>query len=328
MKKMLRPVSDPREIYQLIEREIIRVLRRELYLPIIAEFSEKKILNAKEDALFKALRTGRITYHRGVFSGQFTAQISQRLRELGAKWNRRDSNFRILRQDLPPELQNAIAASTHQFERKMSKIRQRLDRLSPSEIAGRVQTEPYFARAIAKTESGLNRTLAGITIPMELTPEQQAVLAREWQNNMDRWIEDFSAKQIRELREKLQKSVFAGNRHEHAVKTIQRSFGVTKAKAKFLASQETRLLVTQLKQMRYLDAGVSQYKWKSVAGTPAHPVRPRHRELNDESARGHLFRFDQPPVTSGAGESTRRNNPGQDYNCRCVAIPIVDFRNG
>jgi uncharacterized protein with gpF-like domain len=37
---------------------------------------------------------------------------------------------------------------------------------------------------------------------------------------------------------------------------------------------------------------------------------------------GHIYSFDDPPVTCQATQA--HNNPGEDFRCRCVAIPILD----
>ena len=92
---------------------------------------------------------------------------------------------------------------------------------------------------------------------------------------------------------------------------------MSQRKAKFLASQETRLLTSKLKEVRYKDVGIDEYIWQTVKGTPEHPVRPMHKKLN-----GTKQRFSSPPITNEKGQ---RNNPGEDYRCRCVARPIVKF---
>jgi SPP1 gp7 family putative phage head morphogenesis protein len=104
---------------------------------------------------------------------------------------------------------------------------------------------------------------------------------------------------------------------------IRESFGVTEKKAKFLARQETGLLMAKFKESRYTESGIHQYKWRCSAGSAKHPVRPSHKVLD-----GRVFRWDTPPITTAPDEPQRRNNPGEDFNCRCVAIPIVGLAEG
>ncbi len=108
-----------------------------------------------------------------------------------------------------------------------------------------------------------------------------------------------------------------GYRYETLVAEIQKSYGISQRKAKFLARQETSLLMSKFKQVRYQEAGSNEYIWDCVAGSSAHPVRHFHL-LN----RGKIFRWDTGAPINANGD---RKNPGQDYNCRCFAKPIIRF---
>ena len=48
-----------------------------------------------------------------------------------------------------------------------------------------------------------------------------------------------------------------------------------------------------------------------------------HKELNARSEKGEIFDFRYPPIDDPNGS---RHNPGENYNCRCVAIPVIDAR--
>jgi len=58
--------------------------------------------------------------------------------------------------------------------------------------------------------------------------------------------------------------------------------------------------------------GIETYKWMTRGDGR---VRMMHRALNNT-----VQRWDRPPIISPDG---RRGHPGDDYNCRCVAIPVV-----
>lgn len=92
-------------------------------------------------------------------------------------------------------------------------------------------------------------------------------------------------------------------------------YGASKAKAKFLARQETSLLMSKYQEERFKDLGITHYKW---SGADDQRERPDHKLLN-----GKIFRFDDPPVTNRS--TGAKNNPGEDFNCRCIAIAIVDM---
>ena len=61
---------------------------------------------------------------------------------------------------------------------------------------------------------------------------------------------------------------------------------------------------------RYKSVGVQKYRW-STAGD--NRVRPEHKALN-----GKIFDWDNPPLSTGG------KHPGEDFGCRCIAIPIVE----
>jgi SPP1 gp7 family putative phage head morphogenesis protein len=317
----LRPIKESTEDYEAIEQEIIKLFRKCIYLPLLKEFSESaNILKNSKDDLFSAIRSGRITYYRGVFSGRFNSTISRELKKLGATWDRIGKAWKINQSDLPAEIRFAIMASESRYAEKVEAIDKKLASIIPEEVAEQLKIERLFDSTLWKVDKEFKKTLRGLTVAPELTPEQAKRIADEWQNNMKLWIKDFTEKEIRKLREEMKETVFAGNRYESAINHIKSSYGVSRRKAKFLARQETSLLMTKFKQTRYEDAGVREYRWGCVTGSPLHPVRPWHKALE-----GKVFRWDNPPVTTAPGEPARRNNPGQDYNCRCFARPIVKF---
>lgn len=325
----LRSIKETVSDYDDIEAKIKEVFRKQIYLPMLRELAGKSttLKNTAFD-LAEAIKRGRVQFSRGTFSGRFNALISKELKELGAEWDRKTSTFKLPLSSLPMQVRTAISASEVRFQEKLSSIDRTLAKILPEEIADKIKVSASFDAAIWKVERNFQDTIKNLTIAPELSPEQRKRIADEWQTNMDLWIKDFTKKEILELRGNMQKSVFTGNRYESAIATIQKSYDVSARKAKFLARQETNLLMTKYKQTRYEAAGVYEYKWNCVAGTKTHPVRPRHKALADASKAGKIFRWDDPPVSSEPGEPERRNNPGQDYNCRCSARPVVRVKKG
>lgn len=315
----LRPIKESTEDYERLEEAVKQVWRKYLYAPIMKAlgYSPTKLTNSKH-GLADALRTGRITYYRGQFSGRFSSTISKELKSYGAEWDRRTGTFRLPQSSLPHELRAVIAASERQFRAKIAGIDKTLSQILPDEIAEKLHATKIFDTTLWKVEREFADTVKNITVAPKLTDLQRQKIAAEWNNNMKLWIRDWTAEEITKLRGEMQKTIFTGNRYESAVKTIQKSYGVSQNKAKFLARQETGLLMAKYKETRYADAGIMEYRWGCVAGSPKHPVRPWHKALE-----GKIFRWDHPPVTTKPGEPVRRNNPGEDYNCRCFARPIV-----
>lgn len=99
------------------------------------------------------------------------------------------------------------------------------------------------------------------------------------------------------------------------VKEIQHTYGVKRSSARLLARDQLSKLNGEIAKAQQQDAGVEEYIW-SDSGDGR--VRKRHKQLN-----GKKFRWDDPPVIDT--RTGRRGNPGDDYQCRCVALPVFDI---
>lgn len=326
----LTPVKDSPSYFDHIERAIKILLKREIYEPIMREFSaNKKLLNAKQ-TLADAIKSGRIQYYRATFSGRFSAEISKELKALGARWDGHTGTWKLSQTSLTPEIQIAIKASEYNFQRKIETVDKKLAAILPGEIADKLKVEKLFDATLWKIERNFQKTISKITVAPKLTKEQRARIAAEWSGNLKLYIKNWTEEETKRLRETMQSQVFAGNRYEGAIAKIQKSYGVTENKAKFLARQETNLLMSKFKEVRYSSAGITKYRWKCVAGTAKHPVRQAHKTLD-----GKIFTWNNPieldkngsPKPGGAHKPGENKNPGEDYNCRCYAKPIVEFGN-
>lgn len=98
-------------------------------------------------------------------------------------------------------------------------------------------------------------------------------------------------------------------------KEIQRTYGTTKSHALLIAKDQTGKLNAKIAQHQQQSCGVNKYKWRTAGDGR---VRDDHKDLN-----GKIFDWEHPPVVDR--KKGRRAHPGEDYNCRCVAIPVFDF---
>lgn len=314
----LKPIKEHTEDFDLLEEEIKRLFRKEIYLPLLreAEIPKNLLKNSIQD-LVDAIKSGKIFFSRGNFKGQFSALTSKEIKKLGATWDRKTSSWKIGSNALPADIKIAVSSSEDKFNRTVDRMKQKLQEMVPAEIADKLKASKIFDSTLWKTNEEFKKSLRGISIPPELTDARRIRIAEEYTNNLKLYIKDWTEKEIVTLRKQIEDRSFQGLRREGLTKIIQKSYGVSESKAKFLAHQETSLLMTKFKQSRYEDAGVNQYKWGCVVGSASHPVRPMHKALQ-----GKIFSWSNPPVTDPQGH---KNNPGQDYNCRCFAIPIAKF---
>lgn len=333
---ILNPIFETPEDYERLEEEITRYFREVVYEPLLSAIGAparlenaltgKLVLGAMVsdmEYLAHAIQSGQIRFHRGQFKGAFSARVSRTLKALGAKWDRKQGSFAVPQNELPLELQQVIAVSESRFQRVAEKLTEKLNDIQRS-IRPVDETElmfdmaKLFDRSIFKVDTNIQKTLKNLTIQPTLSGPARARIAAEYSKSLMLPIQSFTKHETLELRQRIMEKAYSGHRYEAIVSEIQASYGVSQRKAKFLARQETNLLMAKFKQVRYQEAGSDEYIWGCVAGSANHPVRHFHR-LNE----GKRFRWS---VGAPINERGERKNPGQDYNCRCFARPIVKFQ--
>ena len=315
---ILRPIRETRSDYEKLQAEILKLLRKEIYLPLLKEISVKKsVLNSSTKLLVDALIAGHIRYEENGFVGVFSADVSKELRSLGAVWSKRSPKWLIRLSTLSMDIQDAVSVSVLKEQALKSKITRTLSRIEADKVVSKFDTTKLFKFAASNVNRDFEKSVAGIVVAPRMSEHAKERIASEYSNNLKLYIKEFTEDEIIRLRKEIEEHVFKGNRYESIVSKIQDSYGISKQKAKFLAKQETSLLTSKIKETRYQDVGIDTYIWQTVNGTTKHPVRPLHKQLN-----GKTCSFSNPPVSGPKGE---RQNPGEPFNCRCTARPVVKF---
>ena len=318
--KILKPVRVSTKDFDELEKRIKELFKKEIYLPILAELlpnASKVLKNSIDDDLLEAIRSGQIVFYRGKFSGKFNARISRAIRERGGKYNRKTKTFDVRLSQLPLEFRMAISSTADRFSRVIYAVQKKITEMLPEKIADSLKSADLFDSTLYKTNLAIEETMKGFIVGPDLTKEMRAKIAEEYSFNMQKYIQEWTGNEIINLRKVVEKHVFDGKRNSDLAKKIERRYGVAASKAKFLARQETHLLMSKFKESRYTGAGSHEYIWTNVVGSPAHPVRPMHKILDNT-----IQRWDDPPITDEKGS---RNHPGEDYNCRCYPRAIVRF---
>lgn len=83
-------------------------------------------------------------------------------------------------------------------------------------------------------------------------------------------------------------------------------------RATLIARTETARTASVLTQARAEHVGAEEYVWRTAGDAR---VRPSHKRLN-----GTVHRWDEPPLSD---PPDHHSHPGQIWNCRCVALPIL-----
>jgi len=96
-----------------------------------------------------------------------------------------------------------------------------------------------------------------------------------------------------------------GRRHEEISKNIQKTFNVTRNRAKLIARDQVSKLNGDLSKFRQTNLGISQYTWEDSDDTRVRSTHAAHD--------GKIFKWSESPANTG--------HPGEDYQCRCWANP-------
>lgn len=146
--------------------------------------------------------------------------------------------------------------------------------------------------------------------------------AERWYNEYSRqWIDENLAliKSIREdtlrriqseLREAVSSTLERGVQTKLLANRIRDLSGVTEKRARLIARDQVGKLNGRLTEYRQRGAGIKEYRWSTSNDSR---VREAHAERE-----GQIFKWDKAPYDG---------HPGQPINCRCVALPVIDFKN-
>lgn len=314
--KLAPPVSLREKYYAAIQRHINELFWRTIYAPLIAEMDirSSEITNSTgtTNPLATAIQSGKIYYDSGLFYGQFTAPVSRYIRDQGGQFIRTKKAWALA--DFPMQITAAIAEANVRQTEFISKILSVLDDIESATPTAQFDLFVPYEKTVALIDNDLQATVRSISVMPEITKTMRNNIAKEWGANLEIYIKDWRAENIVKLRQEITQNTLRGNRSTAAIKAISENYGVSKRKAKFLARQETSLLLSKMREQRYKDAGSTRYKW---SGANDERERPDHKALN-----GKIISWDSPPVTNK--KTGARNHAGADYGCRCVAIAVFD----
>ena len=92
---------------------------------------------------------------------------------------------------------------------------------------------------------------------------------------------------------------------------LVRQADISKSKAQFIAVDQAGSMLGQMTAQRHQRLGIEKFIWDTSGDER---VRASHRKLD-----GKVFSYDAPPEVNG-----RIVLPGEDYRCRCIAMPVFE----
>lgn len=309
--KKLTPVRLKHKYFKAVEKEINKAFFDNVYKALFDIVRKPmEFLNAKSPTE-EALKNGTLYYENGQFKGGINSKISRELKALGAVFSKTTKKWSLPMADIPANIKAGIVAQLDAINGMNNDLINVLDGINLEEIISKTTLEKTYDDVVKEMNDDILKT---ISIETVFTAEAAKFLAEEWAENLDLNIKKFTQENISQLRTKIKINATSGQRAENLIKIIEKDFNVSRSKAKFLAKQETSLLMSKMRQQRYKEAGTDKYQWST---TGLSNVRDDHRKLDRT-----IQTWTNPPVVNT--KTGVRAHPGEDFGCNCVAIPIVE----
>lgn len=293
--------------YDLFFRNIMGTLKNPLYN------------RTAKEALITKIRQGKIVYRQGVFTGEFNIETSRAL----SKFATFDGRSRTWKGQPPVDVLAAATVANRRAEQLHADINREITRIEDQLQDVELTYQFPIPGPVDEMDQQLLKDFASIGIQPELSREMQKNIIRDYNQNQNLNIKNWVPDQITRLRDMVELSVSKGYRRPDMIEMIMHEWGVTKNKAKFLARQETSLLMSTLRKERSLDAGIRKYRWSTSLDRKVRPedAAAARTGANHRYLHGQIFEYGNPPVVNV--KTGKRAEPGQDFQCRCVAIPVL-----
>lgn len=184
-------------------------------------------------------------------------------------------------------------------------------------LYGRVQAMANLTRklSIREWKRAVKATLGIDLLDDYYAGELYRKLLTQWVDENVSLIKTIPQESLDKMRNIVLEGFAKGDTTTNIVKQLQKTYGVDRRHAQLLARDQIAKLNGELTRQQQQDAGVREYTW-STSGDSR--VREGHARLN-----GKRFRWDDPPVVDP--KTGRRAHPGEDYQCRCVALPVFEL---
>ena len=340
----IKDAKNKKKYEDLIAKSLMFYWNRMIFGPV-SKILSQNIKAANDNSLIlEGLKQGSIFYQDGYFKSlkSFSNDVSLQFKNLGAKWDKYEKGFSFV--SMPDWLQDVVV--------KMEVIRTaQLQQISGYLQDLQLNLNHYIDEMIFNTdvEQILDETNKDIQangkriniIVPDLNKQQVDNIARDYTKNMQYYVKKWTSESIISMRQQVQDMVLNGLREDSVKKVLQTQYtkelkeSIKKnkpknlsqkelnlwykrqkkrflQKAKFLAQNETSILLAQYKRQVYTEMGFEEFIWNTIMDTHE---RQLHAELN-----GKIFRFDNPPIIDE--RTGQRGLPGETYNCRCGFIPI------
>jgi len=303
-----------------IQSEVMAYFQDVIFTPLDSKVTKMDATrhNSREsDALSAAIFAGVIWYDAdvGAFFGQFDRHTSAALSAMeGAKYRMRSRAWQVARDKIPMGVRQSIELTRRTTSEKaaaalalLALIRSHAGdaetgiNLIPAEKRILDAANDEFNRRLA--EFGSERGAVGVPSDLKKVAEEIEIATRA---DAKRIMEEEAKRLADDIANLLRKNANPND----LKKTIENAKKRIAFRVRALSEHSAALLLSRFRYAQAKRLGISSYVWKTKLDNR---VRHDHSLLE-----GKTFTWENPPVTNQ--ETGARNNPGEDYNCRCVPL--------
>ena len=320
-KILVKDISDmiTDYIYNFIFKDAFEIIQ-DAELPEMQNSIKKNIL-----AILKGIKEANIIVEKtgDMFIKKSSSTIAKAIKSIGGIYRPRKKTWKI---DLKkyPDIDQAQTVKNEQYMKNVSRIKDLLiDK--QDEINNQIKNNVQIKLSQEKIKQAIKDIVrkANIAVPEKKSKglgislkANEALIEQfkdEYLESVSLPIVNMEQRAVERLRERILPLVIEeGITSRGLAEILQKEFDMTKRHAEFVARQETRIIKSKIIRDRALRTGHSRYIWRTAHDDR---VRDMHARLD-----GEVCDFNNPPIINNQGD---RGNPGEDYNCRCIARIIL-----
>lgn len=332
-KKILQPIVYKDTWHDELATYLLNVIFKAVFEPLI-DITAERLDNAKDTILERYLKDGKIQYKDGKFKGQLSASISKEIKALGGKFEH--GNWSLPEHKMPFVLKRAVQYNIKSMKDLSENLTKKLEEMT-GKTSSFVKNMTIQSMGVTNLDRVSKEFKTILRKNVGVAPQLSVVgletiskdylttidlpirkkLLHEYEKQTKVVLENFEQEIVEKLRADISDMILAGQSRVDLRNAIKRRLKISDARCKFIARQETALLVTTFNKAQCQQNGIEKYKWQTVGD---HKVRKRHVDLN-----GDIISWDSPPLVSEKGQTDRFAHAGMDFNCRCVPCPVIEW---
>jgi SPP1 gp7 family putative phage head morphogenesis protein len=259
--------------------------------------------------LEKAISSGAVKLvGGGQFIGTFNAAISAELAGMGGQY---DGTFgwNVPITNVPVKIRQLARKADEQNAGWVAKLGSAIAKAGPITVIAAVALPTVYRFIAGKVAAAITETTG-----MEVTPPTDPEASKNFTMTVEEAIRGFSARETRAISKLIKKAAENDWPAGDLEIALRGRAAMGEDRAKMMARQGMAIAATELKAAMYISAGLPKYRWKTKGDGK---VRSDHEILD-----GEIFDWSNPPLVNHA--TGLHAHPGQDWNCRCEAVPMED----